>query len=102
MERFGIDSGAIVAVAPVGELKAGVMILASGEHGFTLGGIEYDAWAKVFFVTDADGAPVPLDEAKITGASDGETNIIGEPIAYCPISKADQTMIEFSRFKFGD
>jgi tetratricopeptide (TPR) repeat protein len=87
MKSFGIDSGAIVAVIPISEIKAGMMVLISNENGFTVGKTEYDGWAGIYFISDEQNNPIPIDE----------TNIIGEPIGFCSFSKADNKYIQFSR-----
>ncbi|HEY0428185.1 MAG TPA: tetratricopeptide repeat protein [Pyrinomonadaceae bacterium] len=87
MQKFGIDCGAIVAVIPVEEFHAGQTILISNEEIFIVAKIEYDAWAKIYFILDERGLPVPL----------GEKNVIGAPVGYCLMEAADKKFIEFSR-----
>jgi tetratricopeptide (TPR) repeat protein len=87
MKTFGVESGAIVAVVPVNELKAGMIVLVSDEGGFSVGKTEHDGWAGIYFISDARGNPIPLDD----------WNVIGEPIGFCLFSKADNKYIQFSR-----
>ena len=87
MQRFGIDCGAIVAVIPVKEFSQGLIILVSNEDVFTIAKVEYDDWAKIYFISDESGQPIPLDEE----------NVIGEPVGYCMMEAADKKFIEFSR-----
>lgn len=87
MQRFGIDCGAIVAVIPVKEFSKGLIILVSNEAVFTIAKVEYDDWAKIYFISDESGQPIPLDEE----------NVIGEPVGYCLMEAADKKFIEFSR-----
>jgi hypothetical protein len=87
MQQFGIESGAIVAVIPITELKKEMLVLISDESGFKVGKTEYDEWAGVYFISDEQGNPIPIDE----------TNITGEPIGFCSFSKADNKYIQFSR-----
>ncbi|MGC2237628.1 MAG: hypothetical protein WA584_15805 [Pyrinomonadaceae bacterium] len=87
MKSFGIESGAIVAVVPVKELKAGMLILISNEDGFSVGKTEYDGWAGIYFIFDEKINPIPIDEK----------NVIGEPIGFCLFSQADKKYIQFSR-----
>lgn len=87
MQGFGIESGAIVAVIPVTELKTGMTVLVSNEEGFLVGKTEHDGWAGIYFISDEQGNPIPLDEK----------NVVGEPIGFCLFSKADKKYIQFSR-----
>jgi hypothetical protein len=87
MKNFGIESGAVVAVVPITEIKTGMLLLISDESGFTLVKAEYDSWARVFFISDERGEPLPLDAEQV----------VGEPIGYCLIKDADNKFIEFSR-----
>jgi tetratricopeptide (TPR) repeat protein len=89
MKSFGIDSGAVVAVIPVTELKAKMVILISNENGFIVGKTEYDGWAGIYYISDEKGNPIPIDEK----------NIIGEPIGFCLFSEADKKYIQFSRLE---
>jgi tetratricopeptide (TPR) repeat protein len=87
MRKFGIECGAIVAVIPVEEFRAGQTVLVSNEEIFVVAQVEHDNWAKIYFISDENGLPVPLDE----------TNVIGEPVGYCLMAAADKKFIEFSR-----
>jgi tetratricopeptide (TPR) repeat protein len=87
MKSFGIEAGAIVAVVPVSELRAGMTVLVSDEGGFSVGKTEHDGWAGIYFISDERGNPIPLDEK----------NVIGEPIGFCLFSEADKKYIQFSR-----
>lgn len=88
MKSFGIDAGAIVAVVPVAEFKAGMLLLISDDESFTLAKAEYNSWANVFFISDKRGEPFPLDAGQV----------VGEPVGYCLIKDADNKFIEFSCF----
>lgn len=87
MKSFGVESGAIVAVIPVTELKAGMIVLVSNEDRFSVGKTEHDGWAGIYYISDERGNPIPLDE----------NNVIGEPIGFCLFSEADKKYIQFSR-----
>jgi tetratricopeptide (TPR) repeat protein len=87
MKSFGVESGAIVAVVPVNELKARMIVLVSDEGRFSVGKTEHDGWAGIYFISDARGNPIPLDD----------WNVIGEPIGFCLFSEADNKYIQFSR-----
>jgi tetratricopeptide (TPR) repeat protein len=87
MMQFGIDSGAIVAVVPAKKLRKGMIVLISDEDKFSVGKVEYDSWAGIYFILDEEGNPIPIDKE----------NIAGEPIGYCSFSKADNKYIQFSR-----
>jgi hypothetical protein len=87
MKKFGIESGAIVAVVAVAEFKAGILLLMSDDESFTLAKAEYDSWARVFYITDERGEPLPLDVGQV----------VGEAVGYCLIKDADNKFIEFSR-----
>ena len=87
MKKFGIESGAVVAVVPVTEIKAGMLLLISEEEGFRLARAEYDSWVRVFYITDERGEPLPLEAEQV----------VGEPVGYCLIMDADNKFIEFSR-----
>ncbi len=87
MQKFGIDCGAIVAVIPVEEFIIGQMLLVSREDGFILAKVEHDDWAKIYFVSDDRGLPIPL----------GEENVVGAPVGYCLMEAADKKFIQFSR-----
>ena len=87
MKKFGIESGAIVAVVPVAEFKAGMLLLVSDSESFMLAKAEYDSWANVFFISDERGEPLPLNAEQV----------VGEPVGYCLIKEADNRFIEFSR-----
>jgi len=87
MQKFGVDCGAIVAVIPVEEFSEGLIVLVSSGDVFAIAKVEYDSWAEIFFISDARGMPVPLDEE----------NVIGKPVGYCLMEAADKKFIEFSR-----
>jgi tetratricopeptide (TPR) repeat protein len=87
MKNFGIESGAIVAVVPVAEIKAGMFLLISEEESFKLARAEYDSWSRVFFIMDERGEPLPLNTEQV----------VGEPVGYCLIKYIDNKFIEFSR-----
>lgn len=87
MQKFGVDCGAIVAVIPVAEFREGLIVLVSTEDVFAIARVEYDDWAKIYFISDEHGTPVPIDEE----------NVIGEPVGYCLMEAADKKFIEFSR-----
>jgi tetratricopeptide (TPR) repeat protein len=87
MKSFGIDTGAIVAVIPISELSKGKLVLVSDRDGFMFGKTEYDDWAGIYFISDGQGNPIPIDE----------TNIVGEPVGFCEFSKTDDKYIQFSR-----
>jgi tetratricopeptide (TPR) repeat protein len=87
MQKFGIKEGSIVAVIPVEEFSVGQMLLISREDGFIAAKVEYDDWAKIYFISDDSGLPMPL----------GEENIVGAPVGYCLTKAVDNKFIEFSR-----
>lgn len=87
MRSFGIETGAIVAVVPLGELKKGMTVLVSTDEILSVGKVEYDDFANIFFISDDVGFPVPLDDQ----------NVIGEPVGYCLFERANAQFIEFSR-----
>ena len=87
MKKFGIESGAIVALVSVAEIKPGMLLLMHDGEGLTLAKAEYDSWARVCFFWDERGEPVPLDAEQV----------VGEPVGYCLIADADRQFIEFSR-----
>jgi tetratricopeptide (TPR) repeat protein len=87
MKSFGIESGAIVAVVPVEEIKTGMIVLISDENGFAVGRTEYEGWGEIYFISDESGNPIPINEK----------NVIGEPIGFCLFSEADKKYIQFSR-----
>ena len=87
MKKFGIESGAVIAVVPIAKFKAGMLLLISDDDDFTLSKTEYDSWAKVFYIMDERGEPLPLDAEQV----------VGEPVGYCLIEDADNKFIEFSR-----
>jgi tetratricopeptide (TPR) repeat protein len=86
MKTFGIESDAIVVVVPT-ELKAGMIVLISGEDGFSIGKTEYDEWAGVYFISDEQGSTIPV----------GENNVVGEPVGFCPFSEGGKKFVGFSR-----
>lgn len=87
MERFGIESGAVAAVVPVQNLKAGMLLLLLQENEFILAKAEYDSWANVFYVKDEQGEPLPFEAEQV----------VGEPIGYCLLDETDNKFIKFSR-----
>lgn len=89
MKKFGITSGAIVTVSEVKEIETGMLTLISEQDKFSVGRAEYDDWANIYFIVDEQGNPIPVNQE----------NIVGEPIGFCPISKADDKYIKFSRLK---
>jgi len=90
MRRFGINSGAVVAVVPIKKLETGKLVLISDEDKFSVGKTNYDDWLGIYFILDEKGIPIPIDE----------NNIAGEVIGFCPVSKADDKYVKFSRFIF--
>lgn len=89
MNRFGIAADSIVAVVPVKNLEKDLTALVSHEGSYIVGKIEYNDFARIFYVIDAHENPVPLDNS----------NVIGVPAAYCPVADADKDLIEFSQLK---
>lgn len=89
MRTFDVDLGAVVTVVPVKELAVGMLILVSERDKFSVGKAEYDDWAGIYFILDEQGNPIPVDEE----------NLVGEAMGFCPVSKADDKYIKFSRFK---
>ncbi|MGC2238981.1 MAG: tetratricopeptide repeat protein [Pyrinomonadaceae bacterium] len=89
MRNFGIDSASIVAVVPVSKLKAGQNIVVCDKDVFTVAKVEYNDWSGIYFISDARGEPLPLDEK----------NVVGEPVGYCLFSKTDEKFIEFSKLE---
>lgn len=89
MKTFGIDSASIVAVVPVSELKAGQNIVVCDKDVFTVAKVEYNDWSGIYFISDARGEPLPLDEK----------NVVGEPVGYCLFSRTDEKFIEFSKLE---
>jgi tetratricopeptide (TPR) repeat protein len=89
MKGFGIERAAIVAVAPVTKLKAGMLIVGADTNQYFVGKAEYDKWTEIYFVLDANGNPFPLDRK----------SIIGEPVGYCFSSEIDKVNITFSRLE---
>ena len=89
MKSFGIESGAIVAVSSVTKFRLGMMVLVANENNFFVGKIEYDQWAKIYFILDDKGNPIPIDKS----------NIIGEPVGFCLFSDADAKYLQFSRLE---
>ena len=87
MKKFGIETGAVVAIVPVAEITAGMFLLISEEdESFKLARAEYDSWSRVFFIMDERGEPLPLNTEKV----------VGEPVGYCLIKYLDNKFIEFS------
>ncbi len=89
MKTFGIDAASIVAVVPVSELKAGQNIVVCDKDVFTVAKVEYHDWSGIYFISDARGEPLPLDEK----------NVVGEPVGYCLFSRTDEKFIEFSKLE---
>ena len=87
MDKFGVETGAVVAVIPVMEIKPEMVILISVENNLILGNVKYDKNMDVRFVVDNRGHLFPLNES----------DIIGEPVGYCPIAKTESKFIGFSR-----
>ena len=54
MKSFGIESAAIVAVARVTEIKAGMTILGWNKNQYFVGQAEYDKWTGIYFISDAN------------------------------------------------
>lgn len=88
MRTFGVDLGAVVTVVPVKKIEVGMLILISERDKFSVGKTEYDDWAGIYFILDERGNPIPVDEE----------NLVGEAMGFCPVSKADDKYIKFSRF----
>lgn len=89
MRQFGVDSSAIIAVVPVKKIKAGMLVITAEEDKFSAGKVEYDEWVGIYFISDEEGDPIPIDEE----------NIAGEAIGFCPFSKSGNQYIQFSRLK---
>lgn len=89
MSKFGIDAGAVVAIVKIAEMREGMAVVVSGDSGFTVANTEHDSFADVFYITDENGFPVPLDV----------DDVVGEPIGYSLFSEAHKTFIEFSRLE---
>lgn len=87
MRQFDVQSDAVVAVVPVGGFKEGMNLLVFNEDVFMVAKTQYNDWAGIYFITDEQGSPIPLDES----------NVIGEPVAYCLFSAVDNKYIQFSR-----
>ncbi|HSK73422.1 MAG TPA: tetratricopeptide repeat protein [Pyrinomonadaceae bacterium] len=87
MERFGIESGAVAAVVPVQNLKAGMLLLLLQDNEFILAKAEYDSWANVFYVKDEREEPLPFEAEQV----------VGEPVGYCSLDETDNKFIKFSR-----
>ena len=87
MKSFGIESAAIVAVARVSEIKTGMIILGWNKNQYFVGKAEFDKWTGIYFISDVNGNPIPIDKQ----------NIVGEPVGFCFSSEADQDFIRFSR-----
>lgn len=89
-KQFGIESDSVIAVLPfnrIPKIFQGQNLLISDEDLFIAGKVDYDKWVDVFFITGNDGEPFPLDTAAI----------VGEIVGYCPMSKTDVHLIEFSK-----
>lgn len=89
MQKFGVSSGAVVAVAHITEFRKGMPVVAVVNDKFKVGETDYDSILGIYFISGDDGHPIPLDE----------TNVIGEPVGYCDFNEADNTYIEFSRLE---
>ena len=89
MKAFGLDSSAVVAVFPITELKIGTTVLVAVGKDFFVGKVEFDDFIKLYFIIDQFGSPIPIDDE----------NLIGEPIGYCPIDKAKEEFINFSKIE---
>lgn len=89
MQKFGIGSSSIIAVFPVSIPRVGSRVIIAIGDDYLIGNIQYDQSANLFFILDETGFPVPVDEH----------NIIGEPVGYCPIEKAEGKFIAFSRLQ---
>lgn len=87
MRLFGKDSGAVIAVSPVKELKAGMTVLVGDEENFLIGKTQFDKFAEIYFICDSNGFPVPLDKE----------NLVGEPIGYCLAEKTKDEFINFEK-----
>lgn len=87
MKEFGVDSNAIVAVAPLAEIKTGTTVLIKNENEFVVGRIEQDSLSKVYFVA-YKMEWIPVDE----------TNVVGVPVGYSA-GPASKGLIEFTRLK---
>lgn len=83
---FGISEDSYIAVAPIGEYVVGRFVVVSSEREFHLGRIEFDAGFGFYFIADATGMPIILDE----------TNVKGAPVAFCPLERAGE-IIRFSK-----
>ena len=92
MKSFGIEAEAIVAVAPVSKLKAGMTVLVSEENKFLVGKTEFDEWAEIYFILGQQGLPTPFEEK----------NVIGEPIGFCPFSNAGKNTSNFPVWNYQD
>lgn len=89
MKLFGKESGAVIAVSPIEELKAGMLVLAADGDKFLIGKTEYDDFAELYFIPDASGFPVPLDKE----------NLVGEPVGFCPAEKTKDDFINFEKLQ---
>jgi hypothetical protein len=79
--------GAIVAVVLAKQLTVGILVLVSDEDGFSVGKTEYDKLAGIYFISDEQGNPIPIDK----------NSIVGDPVGFCEFSEADKKYIQFSR-----
>lgn len=89
MKLFGKESGAVIAVSPVKELKAGMIVLVGDDDNFLVGKTEFDEFAAIYFICDSNGFPIPLDEE----------NLVGEPVGYCPAEKTTDEFINFEKLQ---
>lgn len=87
MEIFGLNSSAVIAVFPISELKMGMTVLVARGSDFFVGKVEFDEFVNIYFITDHFGMPIPIDDE----------NLVGEPTGYCPVDKARDEFINFSK-----
>lgn len=87
MQMFGLNSSAVIAVFPVSELKIGMTVLVTAGNDFFVGKVEFDEFLRIYFILDQSGMPIPIDKE----------NLVGEPIGYCPVDKAKDEFINFSK-----
>ncbi len=89
MLKYGIGSGSVIAVFPISKLKRGLRVIIAVGDEYLIGSLDYDKSSNLYFILDDTGFPIPVD---------GE-NLIGEPVGYCPIEKAEDKFIAFSRLQ---
>lgn len=85
MNRFAIDEESIVAVARTDKLEAGLDLLYCLNNEFAVGKLQQDKFSGLFYIA-ADGREVLVDEMQV----------IGTPVGYCPLAKADTDEPEFT------